>query len=311
MTQTLGKYPRTWLPSFLLIISMTAASWAQETPRHYDALVHEVISKLDEFVAVNGGSEKYSKGLPELQRLQFKIKQYQTLAKIELHQAEELQNATVEYLKVATAELEMLDAEAIKSQGMRIQSAETIDFLVRNCLIEQQRLQLDSITARKLLEKKSKPIQEIDAERLRIEAEELAVRGMMEKLRALKKLYEAKQVDDQTLLDLENEIAVRTVKSRAMMAEYEQKKESLKSSSEDQIKDIQLRQEMLTTQLDRLAKQQEWTTKAKHLNANIEAASKRIREAEAAVFKSVAKLREMEALNTIINNIVDDKKKKE
>lgn len=316
MTQTLGKNPRTWLPILLLVISMSAAGWAEEkSSGNYEALAHEVITKLDEFEY--SGSDKYTKWRPELQRLQFRIKQYLILAESELKHAKELEEKGRAHLYRATTWLEELDAGAEKSYGLRIQSTETIEFLIRNCLIEDQRLRLDYIAARTVLEKNSKPNdREFEATRLRLEAEEVSLHGLNEKLKAsLKELAELK--DDHPLAikkqisELENEIAVRATKLRAMKAELEQAKASRATTSEDQVMEIKLRQEMLSAQLERLAKQQKGAEKAKLFQAEMRAAMKQTDEANDRVIKAEMKMHELTALNELINNIVDPKKKKE
>jgi len=297
------------LLSLLLFFSMTAAGWNQE---QHDAvqrsLAMQVISKIDAYEQAEGRAET-EKAKLELLRLQSTIKKHEDLANVELEHAVSLYKLSEHRLSSTTAELEKLNAEAQIKFGMLVPNDETIEFLLRNCLLEQQRLSLESITERKLLETKKNPQEDFEAERLRIEAEEVALNGLQAQLQAAKKKYETAQINEQTFKELETDVAVRSTKLRAMMAEFQHKKSLVKSSSEERLLEFRMREEALKAQLERLGIQQQFARKAKHLNHASDFTNQQIQKTLEQVSRCETKKHELAALQKMIEKALQHKQK--
>lgn len=213
-------------------------------------------------------------------------------------------------------ELEAVLADSVGTSGQAVGSMETIELLMRNCLVESQRIDWEIAVEQANAEQDlSARVREVVAARL--EAEEVRVEGLKSQLasaeKALARLEDMRAGGVVSISEVESkrmemerfhaDLRAALAQLRANKQENVLELETATESSARKVKLLGTRAKAIASQMESLQKQQKLARKAEQIRADIRRRTALIDRMETQLMDQQSKLLEAEAFLNMIRSV--------
>ena len=310
------------VPAFSLLMILANQGYSQqEAERDDDDFMHRTLAKISGLQPELRSFYRPESLKNELVMARESLRSHLEYGDGVLQQLQLMTHQEEERRAILDKDLESLTLEMKKATGYSFLSEETVELLLRNCLVELQRLEWESIGLTSEAESNDKNHQ-MEAELIKLQANE---RGLVDIARRL----DAAKAELEELSKLVQQGLAPTSKLRAgeaavadIEAALEQKRFSLEvaktemralqsSTSEAaaaKMKGIEQKKVHILKQIDALQSQKAWAQKASMIRDKSEVASSRIRDVEMMMLKYATKKTEYSVLVEMIQSALDKEK---
>ncbi len=322
MTLKLFNRKARWLSTLGLVMLMGGACYSQqENRRDDDFFMHQTLAKISGLQPELRSFYRPEGLKNELMMARQSLRSHLEYSDGILKRLQEMTNREEDRQAILDKELENLTAEMKKSTGYSFLPEETVDLLLRNCMVELQRLEWESIGLASDAELNDQS-RKMEADLLRLQAGEKGLDAIARRMAAARK--ELEELSKLVQQGLASSSQLREAESRVadMEAAMEQQELSLevaktelqsKASGKSEeaavkMKGIEQKKAQILKQIDSLQLQKTWSQKASAIRNKSEVASSRIRELEMMMLKYSTKKIEHGVLEEMIRTALDKEK---